>query len=125
MNIKLIIRRMKSAYSVDENKELAQKLGITNPAISQALRNNAISIVHIAKCHHDTGADYHWLMTGENLVKIGQKEGANAALRIVANIGVLNDKAISSIQELLTHKFTDANEQHYHHQQQNLDLTGS
>jgi transcriptional regulator with XRE-family HTH domain len=60
-----ILERLFSSYGVTSQKELAERLGIAPNNISGWTKRGSVSGNAIIKCALDTGADLHWLVTGE------------------------------------------------------------
>lgn len=60
-----ILERLFSSYGVTSQKELAERLGMAANNISGWTKRGSVSGNAIIKCALDTGADLHWLVTGE------------------------------------------------------------
>lgn len=60
-----ILERLFSSYGVTSQKELAGLLEMAPNNISGWLKRDSVSGNAIIKCALDTGADLHWLVTGE------------------------------------------------------------
>lgn len=60
-----VLERLMSSYSVNTQKHLAEELGIAANNISGWVQRNSVPGDAIVKCALDTGADLHWLVTGE------------------------------------------------------------
>lgn len=74
-----------SSYSVNTQKHLAEELGIAANNISGWVQRNSVPGDAFVKCSLDTGADLHWLVTGEF---------ANASFDVTQQKNKLKGKAL-------------------------------
>lgn len=61
-NAKKLIKKIKTAYQVSTNPELANKLELTVSAIEQWSKKNKVPEKYIFKCITDTGVSIEWLL---------------------------------------------------------------
>jgi hypothetical protein len=61
-NAKKLIKKIKTAYQVSTNPELANKLELTVSAIEQWSKKNKVPEKYIFKCITDTGVSMEWLL---------------------------------------------------------------
>ena len=61
-NAKKLIKKIKTAYQVSTNPELADKLELTVSAIEQWSKKNKVPEKYIFKCIKDTGVSMEWLL---------------------------------------------------------------
>lgn len=59
---KKLIKKIKTAYQVSTNPELAIKLGLTVSAIEQWSKKNKVPEKYIFQCTSDTGVSLEWLL---------------------------------------------------------------
>lgn len=59
---KNLIKKIKTAYQVFTNPELANKLGLTVSAIEQWSKKNKVPEKYIFQCISDTGVSIEWLL---------------------------------------------------------------
>ena len=63
---KTLIKKIKTAYQISTNPELANKLGLTVSAIEQWSKKNKVPEKYIFKCIKDTGVSMEFLLNKEN-----------------------------------------------------------
>ncbi len=61
-----ILERISSAYGVDTQKQLAEKLGVSAANVSNWVQRNSVPGSAIVRCALDTKCDLSWLATGEH-----------------------------------------------------------
>ena len=81
-DIKSIIERMKQAYNVKTNKELAEKLGTSLSNIDNWKKRNNIPDKYLLLTSQMNGVEYNWLLTGEGEMYKTQKGGINVAEKL-------------------------------------------
>lgn len=59
---KKLIKKIKTAYQVSTNPELAIKVGLTVSAIEQWSKKNKVPEKYIFRCTSDTGVSLEWLL---------------------------------------------------------------
>lgn len=59
---KNLIKKIKTAYQIATNPELANKLGLTVSAIEQWSKKNKVPDKYIFQCISDTGVSIEWLL---------------------------------------------------------------
>lgn len=59
-----ILGRLSSAYGVETQKQLAEKLGISAANVSNWVQRNSVPASAFVRCALDTGCDLAWLVTG-------------------------------------------------------------
>ena len=62
MNVSLITKKIKTAYEVSTNAELAIKLGVSVSAIEAWSRRKEIPQKYIFQCTAETGVSIEWLL---------------------------------------------------------------
>ena len=65
-NAKKITKKIKTAYQVSTNPELASIVGLTVSAIEQWSKKNKVPEKYIFKCIGETGVSLDWLMDEDN-----------------------------------------------------------
>ncbi|MCZ3383943.1 MULTISPECIES: phage repressor protein CI [unclassified Kosakonia] len=65
MSVQDVIERIAASYSVSSQKALAEALDVPANNISSWIQRDSVSYKAVVKCALDTGADLHWLVTGE------------------------------------------------------------
>ncbi len=63
---KTLIKKIKTAYQIATNPELANQLGLTVSAIEQWSKKNKVPEKYIFKCIKDTGVSMEYLLNKEN-----------------------------------------------------------
>lgn len=75
-----ILGRLSSAYGVETQKQLAEKLGVSAANVSNWVQRNSVPGSAFVRCALDTGCDLEWLATGKyananlSLKRIKKKE---------------------------------------------------
>ena len=59
---KNLIKKIKTAYQIATNPELANKLGLTVSAIEKKKKKNKVPDKYIFQCISDTGVSIEWLL---------------------------------------------------------------
>lgn len=60
-----IVERLSASYRVNTQKALSEKLDVPSNNVSAWVQRNSVPGNAIVKCVLDTGADIHWLVSGE------------------------------------------------------------
>ncbi|MDH2899226.1 helix-turn-helix transcriptional regulator, partial [Rahnella variigena] len=60
-----ILGRLSTAYGVETQKQLAEKLGVSAANVSNWVQRNSVPGSAFVRCALDTGCDLAWLATGK------------------------------------------------------------
>ncbi len=85
-DIKSIIERMKQAYNVKTNKELAEKLGTSLSNIDNWKKRNNIPDKYLLLTSQMNGVEYNWLLTGEGEMYKQTENRVQKARELLNNI---------------------------------------
>ncbi|MGJ0309490.1 helix-turn-helix domain-containing protein [Aliarcobacter cryaerophilus] len=62
MNVSFVVKKIKTAYALETNSELAERLEITPSAIDAWNRYKKIPEKYLYKCANETGVSMEWLL---------------------------------------------------------------
>ena len=62
MNVSFVVKKIKTAYELETNSELAERLEITPSAIDAWNRYKKIPEKYLYKCVNETGVSMEWLL---------------------------------------------------------------
>lgn len=82
-----ILERLSTAYGVDTQKQLAEKLGVSAANVSNWVQRNSVPGSAFVRCVLDTGCDLSWLATGEfanaNLSRFAISQGKKKGKELI------------------------------------------
>lgn len=109
INAKELIKKIKFAYQVTTNPELAEKLGITLSAIEQWSKKNKVPEKYITRCTFDTGVSFDWLLS-EDKPTFHISGGSKNISQVTGGVGIqeTTKNDVSNIDEATLSLFKEA-----------------
>jgi transcriptional regulator with XRE-family HTH domain len=98
MNVSLLTKKIKTAYGVSTNAELAQKLGISTSAVEAWSRRKEVPQKYLFQCTLDTGVSLDWLLS-EDKPTFHIKKESNDNLEISNYFVALESVAVATNKE--------------------------
>lgn len=93
-----ILGRLSTAYGVETQKQLAEKLGVSAANVSNWVQRNSVPGSAFVRCALDTGCDLAWLATGKfakaNLVQALCKKPSNSGKLLIDTMLVSGGKIV-------------------------------